>query len=103
VALGLAGPADLAALPVFALALVGTGLVALPVGNGWSRHVERQADDFALRTIEDPAAFIRAMKRLAELNLAESDPHPVKEFFLYSHPSIERRIARARALTRSPA
>jgi STE24 endopeptidase len=95
-ALGLTGPADLAALPLFALVLVGVGLVALPVGNGWSRHVERQADDFALRMIGDPGAFIGAMERLAALNLAEPAPHPVKEFLLYSHPSIERRVARAR-------
>jgi Zn-dependent protease with chaperone function len=35
------------------------------------------------------------MERLAALNLAERDPHPIKEFFLYSHPSIGRRVARA--------
>jgi STE24 endopeptidase len=102
-ALGLAGPADLAGLPLFALVLVGVGLVAMPIGNGWSRHVERRADEFALGMIPDPGAFIGAMERLATLNLAEQDPHPVKEFFLYSHPSIGRRIARARAFLRSPA
>jgi len=36
------------------------------------------------------------MERLATLNLAERDPHPVEEFFLYSHPPIGRRIAYAR-------
>src|SRR5262245_34001731 len=99
-ALGLAGPADLAALPLFGLVLMGAGLVLLPVSNGWSRRVERQADEFALRVTDNAPAFIRAMERLAALNLAELDPHPVKEFFLYSHPSIGRRLGHARAFLR---
>jgi STE24 endopeptidase len=100
--LGLDGPADLAALPLFGLILMALGLVALPIANGWSRHVERQADDFALHTAGDPEAFIGAMDRLGDLNLAERDPHRVKEFLLYSHPSVARRIARARMTIRSP-
>ena len=89
-------------LPVWiasALALV--LLMALPIGNGWSRRVESQADDFALRMAGDPESVIGAMDRLGELNLAEREPHYVKEFLLYSHPSITRRISRARALLRS--
>ena len=98
--LGLTGPADLGGLPLLGLIFMVLGLVALPLANGWSRHVERQADDFALRMIGDPQAFIAAMERLAELNLAEREPHPVKEFLLYSHPSITRRIERARMALR---
>jgi STE24 endopeptidase len=98
---GLSGPADPAGLPLLGLIFMVLGLVALPLANGWSRRVERQADDFALRMIGDPRAFIGAMERLADLNLAERDPHPVKEFLLYSHPSVTSRIARAQALLRS--
>jgi STE24 endopeptidase len=68
----------------------------MPLANGWSRHVEREADRFALQTIPHPGAFIGAMERLAALNLAERDPHPLEELLLYSHPSIGRRIAYAR-------
>ncbi|MCI0548594.1 MAG: M48 family metalloprotease [Candidatus Rokubacteria bacterium] len=99
-ALGLAGPGDLAGLPLLGLVLLGAGLVGLPVGNGWSRHVERQADAFALRTTGNPAAFIGAMERLGALNLAERDPHPLVELLLYSHPSLGRRIAHARLFLR---
>ena len=67
-----------------------------PIGNAFSRRIERQADDFALGATADPDAFVGAMERLAALNLAERRPHPVKEFMLYSHPAIHRRIARAR-------
>ena len=100
-ALGLAGPADPAGLPLFGLIVMGASLVALPLGNAWSRRVERQADDFALRATPSPGPFIGAMERLADLNLAERAPHPLKEWLLYSHPSIGRRIDRARAFTRS--
>ena len=94
--LGLAGPADIAGLPLFGLILVLVSLAALPVANGWSRRVEWQADRFALETISDPRAFIGSMERLVTLNLAERDPHRLEEFFLYSHPAIARRIAHAR-------
>jgi len=97
--LGLAGPADLAGLPLLLLIALGAGVVALPLTNGWSRHVERQADDFAVHALGSAGAFVAAMERLARLNLAERDPHPLKEFLLYSHPAIGRRVARAQALT----
>src|SRR5262249_57554404 len=61
--LGLHSPADLGGLPLFGLVLMALGLLALPLANGWSRHVERQADDFALRTAGGPEAFIGAMDR----------------------------------------
>src|SRR5262245_16314510 len=100
-ALGLGGPADPAGLPLFGLIVTGAGLVALPLGNAWSRRVEQQADDFALRASDTPEPFIGAMERLGELNLAERDPHPLKEWLLYSHPSVGRRIARARSVGRT--
>jgi STE24 endopeptidase len=94
--LALDGPADIAGLPLLGLILVLASLAALPLANGWSRHVEWRADRFALRTVADPRAFIGSMERLAALNLAEREPHPLEEFLLYSHPSIGRRIAHAR-------
>jgi len=100
--LHLEGPADPAGLPVFGLILLAVSVIALPMANAWSRHVERGADRFALETIPDSGAFIGAMERLAGLNLAERDPHPLEEFFLYSHPSIGRRIAMARQFRPTP-
>jgi len=71
-------------------------LGALGILNGWSRRVEARADDFALSLTRAPGPFIGAMERLASLNLAERDPHFLKELLLYSHPSVGRRIDRAR-------
>lgn len=100
--LGLDGPADLAGLPLLGLILVGLGLVAMPLGNGFSRRMERQADDFALAVTANPSAFVGAMERLADLNLAERRPNRLKEFFFFSHPAIDRRIDRARRWTPHP-
>jgi len=96
---GFQGPADPAGLPLLALILLLLGLVAAPLANGFSRRIERQADNFALTTTKNPGAFVSAMERLASLNLAERQPNRLKEFFLYSHPSIDRRIDMARRLT----
>jgi STE24 endopeptidase len=94
--LGLDGPADPAGVPWVALVLALLGLAAAPLANAFSRRLERQADDFALAALGDTGAFVAALERLGRLNLAERRPHPVKEFLLHSHPSLEHRIARAR-------
>lgn len=94
--LGLVTIADPAGLPWLALVIGAVGILALPVMNGLSRHMERQADGFAFR-FADPEAFIGAMERLASINLAERRPSRLKEVLLHSHPALDRRIARARA------
>lgn len=96
-ALGLSGPADVGGLPLLGLVTMAVSLLALPLVNGWSRWIETRADDFALELTRNPTPFIGAMERLAELNLAERKPHFLKELVLYSHPSVDRRVARARA------
>jgi STE24 endopeptidase len=93
--LGLAGPADPGGVPWLALVLGALGLVTTPLANGFSRRMERQADDFALALTRDARGFVGAMERLASLNLAERRPHRLKELLFFSHPSVDRRIARA--------
>src|SRR4030095_9138866 len=84
-------------LPWRGRVLMALGLIQLPLGNGFSRWIERQADDFALATTGNAPAFIGAMERLAQLNLAERRPNRLKEIVFDSHPALERRIERARA------
>jgi STE24 endopeptidase len=96
-ALGLPDLADPAGLPWVALVLGAAGFLALPFVNTASRAMEWGADDFALALTRDPDAFVGAMERLAALNLAERRPARLKEVLLHSHPSLDRRIARARA------
>jgi STE24 endopeptidase len=42
-----------------------------------------------------PQAFINAMTRLANQNLADAQPPAWVEILLHSHPSINRRVAMA--------
>jgi Zn-dependent protease with chaperone function len=90
------GLSDPATMPLVAAVLGIFGLVVLPLTNGFSRIVERQADGYALESTGKVAAFISAMTRLANQNLSELNPHPLIEFFLYNHPSIGNRLAFAR-------
>lgn len=93
--LGFGRPDDLAVLPLLALILMGFGLVTTPLQNALSRHYERQADRYALETTRNRDAFIGAMTKLAETNLADQEPHPLVEALFYSHPSIGKRIRMA--------
>ncbi|MEW5871565.1 MAG: M48 family metalloprotease [Chloroflexota bacterium] len=95
-ALGFAGPADFAALPLFVLVIGLYSLVTLPLGNAYSRWRERLADEYALHATGNGSAFASAMTRLANQNLAEADPEPWVEFLLHSHPALNKRIALAR-------
>lgn len=90
---GFHGAADFANLPLLALIAAALSLVLLPLVNSYSRAMERQADAYALRSIASSASFISSMEKLAELNLAERQPHPWIEFIFHSHPSIRKRIA----------
>jgi len=92
-----AGPADPATMPLVGAALGIFFLVVLPLTNGFSRSIEHSADVYALDVTQMPGAFISAMTRLANQNLAEMEPSRVVEIFLYSHPATGRRIAFARS------
>jgi len=101
-AMGAAGPADPAAMPLFGLVLGAFGLLTMPLTAGWSRWRERLADQYALESTHKPSAFASAMARLANQNLAEADPEPWVEFLLYSHPALSKRIRMAEEFTDSP-
>lgn len=86
------GIADLAAMPLFALVLGAYGLVTMPLGNAYSRWREKRADEYALEATRNARAFIGAMEKLANQNLAELEPEPWVEFLLYDHPPIGKRL-----------
>jgi STE24 endopeptidase len=89
---------DPATLPLLIIALSVFGLVTMPLGNVWSRWREVKADEYALKMSGNPPAFISAMTRLANQNLADVDPSAWVEFLLHSHPSISKRVAMAQSL-----
>ena len=79
------------------LALSGVAvLLASPLQNLVSRHVEARADVHALDLTADPATFIDMQHRLAVTNLSDLDPPLISYLWFASHPTPPARIQIAR-------
>lgn len=91
---------DYGDLPVYSLSLMMLvvsvfSLVLSPLQNAISRHFERQCDRYALDRTGRQDAFRSAFTKLAALNKADPDPHPVEVVLFHDHPPIAQRIALA--------
>ncbi len=84
--------ADVASLPLILLIFTVFGIITMPIFPAFSRHMERQADKFALDMTHNNKAFVTTMEKLAYMNLSDPNPGPVIEFLLYDHPPISKRI-----------
>ena len=93
--LGLRGLADIAGFPMLMLWLSLLGLIGLPLQNGLSRYFEWQADRFAVALTRLPQAFAGALRRLAQVNLADPSPPRWIVWMFYDHPPITERIEAA--------
>lgn len=87
--------ADPRGLPVFLFVLSFLGVFAVPVANSLTRISESEADAYSLQLVNLPDALSGALVKTAEYRYPR--PHPVQEALFYSHPSVERRVARAMA------
>src|SRR5690606_28608077 len=93
--LPLRGAADVAGLPVLLLAAGLTAVCVRPALNALSRAHERRADAYALKMTGNPSAFITAIKRLGQQNLAEDRPSRIVQALFYTHPPIGERLRAA--------
>lgn len=98
-AAGLRGLSDPAALPILLLVAGAWSFLVLPLVNALSRAQERAADRYALDTTRNVDAFVTAMKRLSQQNMAEEHPSALVRWIFYSHPPIRERIEAARAFS----
>lgn len=89
---GLQGIADPAGIPILLFTAGVIGLSVKPLLNAVSRSHERRADSYALKMTENPSAFITAMRRLGQQNLAEDSPSKIVQAFFYTHPPIKERL-----------
>lgn len=95
------GAIDYAQLPVYTVPFLSLvislfSMVVEPLQNAISRYYERQADQYALTTTGNHQAYRSAFVKLAKLNKADPDPHPLEVFLFHSHPPIQQRIAMAK-------
>jgi STE24 endopeptidase len=88
-------PGDPRALPLVLFLVAAGSLVATPVQNLVSRHIEARADLNALDLTADPETFIAMQQRLAGTNLAEPDPPAAWQWFFGSHPTARQRVGMA--------
>ena len=92
--LGYRGLGDVAAFPLFVLVMVIFSFVTMPLGNAMSRSRENAADVYALEITGNGPAFISAMRKLANQNLADVDPPNWVVWLFYTHPPIRDRVNR---------
>jgi STE24 endopeptidase len=102
-ALGYAGLADPAALPLLLLVLAAFGLLMSPLQNALSRFFERQCDGYALQRTGHRDAYRAAFIKLAKINKSDPDPHPLVVSLFYDHPPIRARLAMAEFAADVPA
>ncbi|HEY9395408.1 MAG TPA: M48 family metallopeptidase [Nocardioides sp.] len=76
-------------MAVFALASV----LAMPIQNGLSRHVEARADVDALHATGDLESFIRLQHDLGARSLSDPSPQAWSQWWFGSHPTTLQRIA----------
>lgn len=68
-----------------------------PLFSAWSRHDEREADQFAIELHGSPADLADALAKLGTENLSNLHPHPWFAAFYYSHPPLTERVGGLRA------
>ena len=94
---GLSSISDIAGAPLFFFGLILFSMITMPVANGYSRQREFAADAYAVDTLGSADALVAALEKLSKQNLSVREPNRWVECFLHSHPSLKRRVERARA------
>lgn len=94
--LGFSSIYDIGTAPLFIFSLFVFSLISMPFANMHSRHREFAADAYAIDKMGSPDALVSAFEKLADQNLSNKEPAAWIEFLMHSHPSIARRIERAR-------
>ncbi len=83
---------DPAALPLIVLLVGLATFLVQPLGLAWSRHIEHEADRFALEITHDNRAMATAFVKLQQENLSNPRPGPLYKIWRASHPPLGERI-----------
>lgn len=90
---GFSDPADVASLPLLVLLFSAYFLIAQPIAFAYSRHIEHEADRFALEITHGNHALASAFAILQDQNLANPRPGPLYVLLRAKHPALAERIA----------
>lgn len=94
--LGATGPGDPRVLPLVIFLAALAPLLAAPLTNVVSRHIEARADVHSLELTGDVDTFISSEQTLSTVNLSDLKPSPLAYALFFTHPSGPERIALAR-------
>lgn len=94
---GRGGMAEPVAVPLSLLLLVGLGVLAQPLQNAVSRHMEAEADWSALQATRDPAGAVALFRRFVPTTLSEPNASTFDYLMLENHPTIMQRLAMVQA------
>jgi len=89
---GVTEPSDIASLPLLVLLFSVFFLLAQPIALAYSRHIEREADRFALEITRENRAMATAFTILQDQNLVHPRPGPLYMLWRAPHPSIAERV-----------
>jgi STE24 endopeptidase len=91
------------AVPLSLLVLVALNLVALPLRNLITRHMEAEADWSALRATRDPVGARGLFETFVPTTLMQPDPPTWDYVLLENHPTIMQRLSMVQAYAASEA
>jgi Zn-dependent protease with chaperone function len=94
---GIRGLADWASLPLVMLIFAVLSFLGEPLANGFSRHLEHQADIYGLEVTHGivpsaPQTAARDFQLLGEKSLSYPYPNRLLVFWTYDHPPIAERL-----------
>ena len=89
---GFAGASDYVGLFLVGVLWEPVGFFLSPVGMAISRWFEREADFYAIQTLNTAKDLSMALKKMARENLSNLRPHPYYVYLNYSHPPMLKRI-----------
>jgi STE24 endopeptidase len=88
---------DLASLPAIMLLVTLFYFASNPIENGFSRHIEHQADQYGLELthgliLDSGQVTAQSFQLLGQLGLEDPSPNAVDVFMFYTHPPMTERI-----------
>jgi Zn-dependent protease with chaperone function len=89
---GFTEPSDIASLPLLVLLFSAFFLLAQPIALAYGRHIEREADRFALEITRDNRSMATAFTIQQHQNLVHPRPGPLYMLSRARHPAIAERV-----------
>jgi STE24 endopeptidase len=90
--IGIGSANSIIALPLLLLTFSLICFAFTPVLNVFSRWTERKCDEYELKLVGKPHAYVSSIVKLTDQNLRYASPNSLIEFLFFDHPSSEKRI-----------